>query len=124
MIGYTMLGTNDFDKAVVFYDGLFSALAGKRCYETHSFMAWGAIEGGPDFSIVRQPENGKKATSGNGTMIALKGKDNKMVDAVYAKAIKLGAICEGKPGFRGSKFYAAYFRDLDGNKLNCFHTAK
>jgi predicted lactoylglutathione lyase len=43
------------------------------------------------------------------------------VDALYAKAISLGATDEGKPGPRGGGFYAAYFRDLDGNKLNCFH---
>ena len=44
------------------------------------------------------------------------------VDALYKKAIELGATDEGAPGPRGGGgFYAAYFRDLDGNKLNCFH---
>ena len=43
------------------------------------------------------------------------------VDAVYAKAIELGARDEGPPGPRGtSGFYAGYFRDLDGNKLNAY----
>ena len=32
----------------------------------------------------------------------------------------LGATDEGKPGPRGDTFYAGYFRDLDGNKLNAF----
>ena len=27
---------------------------------------------------------------------------------------------EGAPGARGEGFYAGYFRDLDGNKLNFF----
>ena len=42
------------------------------------------------------------------------------VDAMYHKAIGLGATDEGPPGPRGDGFYGAYFRDPDGNKLN-FH---
>ena len=42
------------------------------------------------------------------------------VDAIYNKARELGAADEGEPGPRGDGFYAGYFRDLDGNKLNAF----
>ena len=35
-------------------------------------------------------------------------------------ALSLGATCEGPPGHRSPQFYAAYFRDPDGNKLNAF----
>jgi predicted lactoylglutathione lyase len=34
--------------------------------------------------------------------------------------MELGAADEGRPGPRGDGFYAAYFRDPDGNKLNFF----
>ena len=47
-------------------------------------------------------------------------KNPAQVDEVYATAIAQGGTCEGKPGDRGGGFYAAYFRDLDGNKLNAF----
>lgn len=40
--------------------------------------------------------------------------------AVHAKALELGGTDEGAPGPRGEQFYAGYFRDLDGNKLNAF----
>ena len=43
------------------------------------------------------------------------------VDAFYVKAMALGATDEGAPGSRGDGFYAGYFRDLDGNKLNAFY---
>jgi predicted lactoylglutathione lyase len=36
------------------------------------------------------------------------------------KAIELGAQDEGAAGPRGTGFYAGYFRDPDGNKLNVF----
>ncbi len=45
------------------------------------------------------------------------------MDALHRKALELGATDEGAAGPRGIPgFYAGYFRDLDGNKLNfyCF----
>ena len=46
--------------------------------------------------------------------------------ADYNKAIELGAKDEGKAGPRAEMpgFYAGYFRDLDGNKLNIFCIAQ
>jgi len=43
------------------------------------------------------------------------------VALVQRKALQLGAKDEGAAGPRGEGFYAGYFRDLDGNKLNFFH---
>jgi len=54
-------------------------------------------------------------------MVALVVLEPKQVDAVHRKALELGGKDEGAPGPRGDGgFYAGYFRDLDGNKLNCF----
>ncbi|MDY0022677.1 MAG: VOC family protein, partial [Arenimonas caeni] len=41
-------------------------------------------------------------------------------DALHAKALELGGTDEGAPGERFKGFYAGYFRDPDGNKLNFF----
>jgi predicted lactoylglutathione lyase len=76
--------------------------------------------GQPALGVIK-PFDGKPASVGNGVMIALVADSNDTVDAVYRKAIALGAKDEGAPGPRGlDGFYAAYFRDLDGHKLNCF----
>ena len=58
-------------------------------------------------------------------MVALVVDSNDKVDRIYAKALELGATDEGPAGPRGDTFYAGYFRDLDGNKLNvfCFNQA-
>jgi predicted lactoylglutathione lyase len=53
-------------------------------------------------------------------MVALEAKDQAQVDRLYAIALEHGGTCEGPPGPRGDTFYAGYFRDLDGNKLNAF----
>lgn len=119
MIGYVTLGTNNFDKAAKFYDELFASMGAKRVIEGDTFIAWSTSEQAPAVSIIK-PYDGKKATVGNGVMVALAFNSTAKVDALYKKAISLGAIDEGKPGNRGGNFYAAYFRDLDGNKLNAF----
>ena len=119
MIGYTTLGTNDLDRACVFYDGLFGSIGEKRIMEIDNFVVWGTSMEQAGFSITR-PFDGGPATVGNGVMIALLMPSAEAVDAFYAKAMELGASDEGALGDRGDGFYAGYFRDLDGNKLNAF----
>ncbi len=120
MLGYVTVGTNDFDGAAKFYDALLAELGGKRMMDEETFIAWSAGGNGAAVSIIK-PFDEKTATAGNGTMLALAANSTDLVDAVYAKAIELGGACEGAPGPRGeSGFYAGYFRDLDGNKLNAF----
>jgi catechol 2,3-dioxygenase-like lactoylglutathione lyase family enzyme len=120
MIGYTTFGTNDLARAAKFYDELFAVYGAKRIMEFPTGIVWGTSMQSPGFGVM-QPFNGQPASSGNGTMIALVFDSAEKVQAVYNKAIELGAKDEGAPGPRGdSGFYAAYFRDLDGNKLNAF----
>ena len=120
MIGYITIGTNDLAHATSFYDAVLAEVGAKRLYSTDRLAAWGAGKDQPTL-MVTLPFDENEATVGNGVMIALSVKDQHMVDAVYAKAIKLGAKDEGQPGPRGSSgFYAGYFRDPDGNKLNAF----
>lgn len=122
MIGYVTLGTNDLEKAVSFYDQLFATIGAGRFIETEQFVAWSTGMDQAGVSITK-PFDGKPATVGNGTMVAIMLDSKDKVDAFYNKALELGATCEGKPGPRGemSGFYAGYFRDLDGNKLNAFN---
>ncbi len=118
MIGYVTLGTNDFDRAVDFYDNLLGELGAKRLMEAETFIAWGVGSAPPMLSIMK-PFDGHPATVGNGVMIALAAGNKEKVNAIHKKALELGAKDEGEPGPRGS-LYASYFRDLDGNKLNAF----
>jgi predicted lactoylglutathione lyase len=119
MIGYVTLGTNDLPRAAEFYDALLAEIGAKRMMENDTFIAWSVKPGAPALSVTK-PFDGKPATIGNGVMVALSAKNPQQVDALYKKAMQLGATDEGAPGLRGGTFYAAYFRDLDGNKLNFF----
>lgn len=121
MIGYVTLGTNDIDRAAAFYDSLFQEIGAGRFMESEKFIAWAVAPGQPAMSVTK-PFDGNTATVGNGVMVALAVDSREKVDAIHKKAMELGGQDEGAPGPRGdSGFYAGYFRDLDGNKLNAFH---
>lgn len=119
MIGYVTLGTNDLPRAAKFYDALLAELGGKRFMEDERFIAWSAGEQSPGIGLTK-PFDGKPATVGNGVMVALAVDSTDKVDRVYRRALELGATDEGAAGPRMEGFYAGYFRDPDGNKLNVF----
>jgi predicted lactoylglutathione lyase len=119
MLGYVTLGTNDLARAAKFYDAIAAELGVSRMMENEQFIAWGVPGGGAGIGLTK-PFDGKPATVGNGVMAALAAKDRAQVDRLYDVAMRLGGQDEGAPGERGPGFYAAYFRDPDGNKLNAF----
>lgn len=119
MIGYVTLGSNDIARAAAFYDALLGELGAKRLWDTERFVLWSVRPDLPGVAVIR-PYDGQAATHGNGTMVALAAGSTARVDAVYKKAIELGAKDEGPAGPRNDNFYAGYFRDLDGNKLCAF----
>lgn len=123
MLAYTTLGTNDLDRAARFYDELLAVIGASRMMEEAGYyIAYGNTKDGVGLGIT-VPFDKQAATVGNGTMVALEAKDRAQVDALHAKALELGGADEGAPGERFPGFYAAYFRDLDGNKLNICHMA-
>ncbi len=117
MIAYVTVGTNDIARAAIFYDAIAKELGAGRYLDVPDRIGWGALQGGR--IIVMSPFDGAPATIGNGCMVALAAKDKAQVDRIHEIALKHRGSDEGEPGSRaGGGFYAAYFRDLDGIKLN------
>lgn len=120
MIGYVTLGTNDLPRAARFYDAIAAEMGVGRMMEFDSYIAWGKMGGAPGIGLTK-PFDGNPATVGNGVMVALEAKDRGQVERLQGIALANGGSDEGAPGPRdGGEFYAAYFRDPDGNKLNAF----
>ena len=120
MIGYVTLGTNELPRAAAFYDAIAKHFGVGRMMEFDTFIAWGDMNGAPGVAATK-PFDEKEATVGNGTMVALQVESPDQVKAVYDTAMANGGSDEGPPGPRGDDgFYAGYFRDPDGNKLNVF----
>lgn len=120
MIGYVTLGTNDLPRAAIFYDAIAAEMGVGRMMDFDQFIAWGTMGGAPGIAATK-PFDGQPATVGNGVMVALEAKDTDQVQRLYDIALAHGGSDEGPPGPRGDEgFYAGYFRDPDGNKLNAF----
>ena len=117
MFAYIMVGTNDKEKALPFYDGLMAEMGMERFMDFAHITFYGKTLEQP-FLGVCTPLDKEPATIGNGTMVALAAGSRENVDRIYQTALELGGSCEGKPGVRPAGFYCAYFRDPDGNKFN------
>jgi predicted lactoylglutathione lyase len=113
------VGTNDLARASAFYDELLGLMQARRFFESARGVGWGSSATQPMFSVMR-PFDGERASVGNGGMVALAAASEEQVRDLHARALALGGQDEGAPGLRQGQFYAAYFRDLDGNKLAAF----
>ncbi|MEM8984874.1 MAG: VOC family protein [Pseudomonadota bacterium] len=122
MIGYTMVGTANIERAIAFYSPLFEAMGLKPCYHDLQVASWGDPN---DDTVARffvcYPFDGDAASVGNGAMTTFRVASATLVARLYQSALERGATNEGAPGFRperyGDKFYVAYVRDPDGNKI-------
>jgi catechol 2,3-dioxygenase-like lactoylglutathione lyase family enzyme len=120
MFTHVTVGTNDPDRARVFYDAVFGAL-GIPGQHTPK----GAWYGNPDPEarsgafFVTTPRDEQSATHANGGTIGFQAQSPAQIDAWYAAGMANGGSDEGPPGPRdyGMPLYAAYMRDPDGNKL-------
>ncbi len=121
MISHTTLGTNNLEKAGLFYSEILSLIGGTQIHQSDTVIFWEFENSSPKLAIT-VPFNGEPATLGNGTMVAFSLCSTDKVDEVFAMALKSGAVSEGEPGERnGGAYYGAYFRDLDGNKIAIFY---
>jgi len=119
MIGYTTLGVSDMEKAKEFYSNLFADQGAKVQIDAGRIAMIGKSPQEPMISVCI-PYNQEDPHPGNGVMVAFSAESKPAVDAMYKRAISLGATDEGEPGQRvPERFYGAYVRDPDGNKL-CF----
>lgn len=110
-------GTRDLARAKAFYDAIAEILGATRVIDRENVAGYKGAEGG--IFMIGKPFAGE-AVSGNGTQIVFSAPSRAAVAAAHAKALELGGTCEGPPGLRGPEemgYYAAYFRDGDGNKI-------
>ena len=120
MLAAGRYGTRDLPKAKAFYDEITALLGATRVMERDDLVAYRGADGA--MLLIGKPFEGE-ASVGNGVQLGVMAPSRAVVDAVHAKALELGGVCEGPPGVRGpdeNGFYGAYFRDLDGNKLAIF----
>ena len=120
MIGYVTIGVSDLERAKSFYTTLFADKGAKVVIDAGRIAFIGNDPSAPMLAVCT-PYDGEACETGNGGMVAFAADSKDEAKALYEKAISLGATDEGEPGQRvPDRFYGAYARDLDGNKLNAF----
>ena len=118
-----MVGTNDLNKAIVFYDSLLELLNLIRVETDKDYVGYASKDYPKNIEFyVTKPVNKEKANFGNGTQISFITKSKEIVNKFHQMGINLGGKSEGSPGERpeGSRVYYSYVRDLDGNKICAF----
>ncbi|QUJ78289.1 VOC family protein [Sulfitobacter albidus] len=119
MIGYVTIGVRDMERAKAFYANLFEGKGGKVVIDNGRIAFISVARGQPMVAVCEPYDKGDPAP-GNGTMIAFTADTKQEADQMHARALELGATDDGAPGQRiPDRFYGAYVRDPDGNKL-CF----
>jgi catechol 2,3-dioxygenase-like lactoylglutathione lyase family enzyme len=117
IMSHVSIGTNDFDRAVRFYDAVLPTLGAGRILEHPGAIAWGKHY--PEF-WVQTPIDGRPAAVGNGTHVGFLATSRQQVDAFYRAALTAGARDDGAPGGRphyGTPYYGCFVRDPDGHKI-------
>ena len=119
MLAYTTLGVSNFEQANAFYAALLRVIGANYVMGTERIALYGKDMDNPMLAIC-VPYDEQPPSAGNGTMVAIRAGSREACDAMYEKALELGATCDGPPGERvPNVFYGGYVRDSDGNKL-CF----
>ena len=124
VISHVSLGTNDYPKAKAFYDAVLATLQIRCVMDFDGGAGYG--RNFPEFWI-QAPHDGGKASVGNGVHISFLANSIEEVKAFHATALKLGGKDDGAPGYRkeySDDYYAAFVRDLDGNKLEAMLMVK
>ncbi len=121
MLTAACVGTNDLEKAGLFYDQVLATVGMQRHFKNEVEIAYSSDDGGLNFWVLT-PFDGKSASFGNGSQLIFSAKNQASVNAFYQAALANGGTDEGLPGPRDYReaYYGAYCRDLDGNKLHVF----
>ena len=122
MFSHIMLGVNDMDASVAFYNATLGALGYKPAIMDEKGRAMYLTDSG--ILMLTVPIDGEPACNGNGSTIGFSAETPEAADAWHEAGLAAGGTaCEDPPGVReGSlRLYLAYLRDPAGNKLCALH---
>lgn len=121
VVAHVSLGTNNFARAVSFYDKVMAVLGCRRVMEFPGAIAYGKDR--PEFWI-QAPIDHNPAVAGNGTHVGFLAPAEEAVDAFHAAAMSAGGKDDGAPGPRpqyGPAYYGCFVRDPDGHKIEAMY---
>ncbi len=118
MIDHVSITVRELKNAEGFYAALLAPLGLAKLREWPD-AAIGFGKKYPEFWINKRAAMDRIAAD-SGVHICLRAPDTAAVDAFHAAGLKAGGTSDGAPGLRPEYhggYYAAFIRDLDGNRI-------
>jgi catechol 2,3-dioxygenase-like lactoylglutathione lyase family enzyme len=117
MIDHISIAVSDLARATKFYETLLGTLGMSKVRTWPASVGFG--KNYPEFWLNHRP--GMAAVSADsGVHICVRARGKDAVDAFYAAALHAGGTSDGAAGTRpeyNDKYYAAFIRDPDGNRI-------
>ena len=122
MFSHVFISVTSFERAFAFYEGVLGELGLQVRFREpeRPWAGWHSADGTRPYFVICKPFDGQAHVPGNGQMVAFAASSRSIVRAAYEAALRLGGSSEGAPGLRPeyhAKYYGAYFRDTEGNKV-------
>lgn len=115
MIDHVSVAVRDLAASARFYEAVLATIGISKLEQRPATVGFGKQY--PEFWINLRA--GPVQTS-DGAHVCFRARTTAMVDAFHAAALAAGASSDGAPGLRpqhGEGYYAAFIRDLDGNRI-------
>jgi len=117
MIDHVSVGVRDLARATRFYEATLGAIGYSRMEARAATVGFGKRYS--EFWLNHRPDM-PSVPADSGAHVCLRAADKRAVDAFHAAALSAGGQSDGAPGERrqhGEGYYAAFIRDLDGNRI-------
>jgi len=117
MIDHVSIAVRDLAASARFYEAVLSTLGFAKLEQRPATVGFGKSY--PEFWINLRAGL-SPLPDGNGAHVCFRARSTELVDAFHAAALAAGGASDGAPGLRpqhGEGYYAAFIRDLDGNRI-------
>ena len=123
MLGHLSIGTRDLIAAGRFYDAVMAPVGWVRVWSEADGIGYGPPGGNDKLAVFLRAD---AHPPGPGFHLCFNAPSDTAVDAAYAAALAHGGRDDGPPGLRphfGADYYAGFFLDPEGWRLEVLHKA-
>lgn len=117
MIDHVSVAVRDLAASTRFYEAVLGTLGFTKLEIRPATVGFGKTY--PEFWINLRTGM-TPIEEGSGAHVCFRARSTELIDAFYAAALATGGADDGAPGLRpqhGDGYYAAFIRDLDGNRI-------
>ena len=117
MIDHVSIAVRDLAAAARFYEAVLGTLGIAKLESRAATVGFGKKY--PEFWLNQRADMTAVPPS-SGAHVCFRAPTTEMIDAFHAAALAAGGLSDGAPGLRsrhGEGYYAAFIRDLDGNRV-------